>query len=453
MNYRYKNEIGNMLRKEFFPLLLAVGLQQLLALIVNLIDNFMLGQYMEAAMSGAFVVNQIHVLLMELVMGAGGGVSVLCAQYWGQRRTEPIRKIISSGLNTALLCGVVFTLATSFKGGPIVRLFTEDPAIIEQGTAYLSIMRFTYLVYPLSAVLMMSLQSVQTAHVGTIMSASTVLINLVLDYGLIFGNLGLPALGIRGAAVATLVSRIAELVIVLVYILVFDRKIGMKAEDLLCIRTGYYGDFFAASLPKMISGSTWGAAMALQTSILGHLGSVAVGANSIALVVFQLLAVFGFACSQAASAVIGKVVGSRDHTLLKPYVRALQAVFILIGIVTAGVIFAVMRPVVGWYHVSEETKELALIYLTVFGITCPFTVYQLPVMAGIIGGGGNTRYQAVMELLFMWGFTLPLAYVSAFVMHWGPVVTFVCLKIDQVLKCVPNAFYCNSYRWVRDRTR
>ena len=219
-----KRERKAMLRA-FLPLLVAVALQQLLALTVNLVDNFMLGQYSETAMSGASLVNQLQFILQQVMAGIGGGVAVLGAQYWGKGETTPIKKIISVGLKFGILLGAVMLILTSLFPSQIMGLLTSDQAIIAEACEYLGIMRFTYLIYGASAVLMYSMMSVETAFIGSVLSAMTIGINAVLNYALIYGNFGAPEMGIKGAAYATTVSRAVELITIVIYICCIDKKL------------------------------------------------------------------------------------------------------------------------------------------------------------------------------------------------------------------------------------
>lgn len=447
-----KRERREMLR-QFFPLLAAVALQQILALTVNLVDNFMLGAYSEQAMSGAALVNQLQFMLQQLTSGIGAGVAVLGAQYWGKQQTEPIRRIIGVGLKFSLGAGLVFLLATRFFPRQVLGLLTNDQAILGEAVAYLDILCWTYLIYSVSAVLMYSLQSVQTALIGTVMSGLTIVINSVLNYIFIFGSFGAPEMGIRGAAIATFTSRIVELGAILIYILCMDKKLRMKVRDLLRFDTAYLGDYVRAALPVMLSGLLWGVAQAAQTAVLGHVGAEAIGANAIASVIFQLFSAFGMSCANAASVTMGKTIGEGRMDLVKPHARTMQLIFLAFGLVTGLLIFLCKDFIVSLYHVSEETRRLTVSFLTVLSVAAVGSCYEFPVEGGIIAGGGDPRYQALADNLFMWLYTIPLACACAFWWKLPPVVTFMALKSDQLLKCIPNGIVCNRFRWVRDLTR
>ncbi|MGI6153948.1 MAG: MATE family efflux transporter [Christensenellaceae bacterium] len=449
---KIKPETKNLF-KQFFPLLIVIALQQLIALTVNLVDNFMLGAYSELAMSGAALVNQIQFMLQQLVAGVGAGVTVLGAQYWGKQEVGPIRHIISIGLKFALLAGIGFCAVTAALPNQVMGLFTNDSAVVAAAVEYLQIMCWTYIIYSVSAVLMYSLQSVQTAFIGTIMSGCTIGINALLNYCLIYGNFGAPEMGIRGAAVATLISRVVELAIILVYILRVDKKLRMKLSHLLSFDKSYLNDYIRVALPIILSGSLWGVAQAVQTAILGHINSNTIAANSIASVIFQMFAIFGFSCANAASVTVGKTIGEGRMELVRPYAKALQGVFLLIGAVSGLLLFLLKDVIISAYSVTPETRSLTITFLTILSITTVGSCYEYPVQAGIIAGGGDTKFAAIVDNCFMWLYVIPVSCLSAFVFHFPPAVTFFILKSDQLLKCIPNFIRCNRYKWIKNLTR
>jgi putative MATE family efflux protein len=441
------------LYRTFFPLLIVIAMQGLLTLAVNLADNMMLGAYSETAMSGAALVNQLHFILQSLISGVGAGVVALCSQYWGKQDIQPIKRIISIGVKFALLGGVIFWVGTLAFPERALRIFTRDDAIIAEGVQYLRVMCWTYIVFSLSSVLVFSLQSVQTVFIGSLMSGVTLVINICLNYILIFGHFGAPRLGSVGAAIATLTSRVVELAVIVIYILFVDKKLRLTLADIFSFDFGFLRDFVRVSIPVVLSGAQWGVAQAAQTAILGHISATAVAANAIASVIFEIFTVFGYSCSNAAAVTIGKTVGEGDLGLIRGYSRALQRVFILVGLFTGAMLFIFKGALVSFYTVSAETRALTIQFLIVLSVSTVGTCYEYPVESGIIAGGGDTKYAAIVDTLFMWVFTIPSAALSAFVFKFPPVATFCFLKSDQALKCIPNAIRCNRYKWVRVLTR
>lgn len=439
--------------RTFFPLLFVIVLQQLAALAVNLADNIMLGRYSELALSGASLVNQLQFTLQQIAAGIGMGIVVLAAQYWGQKRTGPIKKIISLGVKCGFFSGVLFFAISQLAPAGVLGLFTRDTEVIAEGVRYLKVICWTYPVFGLSNSLMYALQSVETAMIGTVMSCSTICINVCLNYCFIYGNFGAPELGIVGAAVATLVSRLVELGIILVYILFLDKKLHMKLWELLQWDGTYLQDYLKVSTPIVISGLLWGVAQAAQTAIPGHMSATAIAANSIAIILFEIFAVLGAACANTASVVTGKTIGAGKLDKVKAYSKTMQGIFLLGGLFSGGMLFLCKDWIVNFYTVSPEVKAMAVDFMTVLSVASIGSCYEYPVEGGIIAGGGSTKYAAVVDNLFMWLFTIPSAALSAFVFQFPSVVTFSFLKADQILKCIPNFITCNRYRWVKLLTR
>ncbi len=439
--------------RTFFPLLFVIVLQQLAALAVNLADNIMLGRYSELALSGASLVNQLQFTLQQIAAGIGMGIVVLAAQYWGQKRTGPIKKIISLGVKCGFFSGVIFFAISQLAPAGVLGLFTSDQAVIAEGVRYLKVICWTYPVFGLSNSLMYALQSVETAMIGTVMSCSTICINVCLNYCFIYGNFGAPELGIVGAAVATLVRRLVELGIILVYILFLDKKLHMKLWELLRWDGTYLQDYLKVSTPIVISGLLWGVAQAAQTAIPGHMSATAIAANSIAIILFEIFAVLGAACANTASVVTGKTIGAGMLDKVKAYSKTMQGIFLLGGLFSGGMLFLCKDWIVNFYTVSPEVKAMAVDFMTVLSVASIGSCYEYPVEGGIIAGGGSTKYAAIVDNLFMWLFTIPSAALSAFVFQFPPVVTFSFLKADQILKCIPNFITCNRYRWVKLLTR
>ena len=362
-------------------------------------------------------------------------------------------KIINIGLKCGFVVGILFFVAAKLFPAQLLSLFTHDQTVIAEGVKYLEVICWTYLVFSVSNSLMYSLQSVETATIGTIMSISTICINICLNYCFIYGNFGAPELGIVGAAVATLVSRIVELGIILIYVLRVDKKLKMTLRELLGFDFSYLRDYIKVSTPIVISGLLWGVAQAAQAAVLGHISAVVIAANSIAIIISQIFAVVGMSSANVASVTIGKTIGAGRLDLVRSYSKTMQGIFLLIGLFFGGAMFLLKDWIVGFYSVSEETKVLALQFLTIMSISTVGTCYEYPVEGGIIAGGGDTKYAAWMDNLFMWLFTIPSAFLSAFVFEWPPVVTFCFLKADQMIKCIPNSIVCNRFRWVRILTR
>lgn len=441
--------------RELFHLTLFIALQNVIVTMVGLVDNIMIGNYSQDAMNGIGLANQIQFLLQMIISGLGEGMMVLGSQYWGTKRTGPIRKVVAISLRFALGAGAIFMALGLFCPAQLLSLFTNEPNAIREGTDYMRIMSFSYILFCMGTVLVSAQRSVENVRVAMVGSLCAVVVNVALNYVLIYGHLGFPELGTRGAAIATLTGRIVEFSVIAVYTLRIDKKLRFRPSDVLHMDTTLLRDYMKVAIPVMLSGLSWGLAMSLQTIILGHIdqNGTAIAANAISNTLFQVITVVTYGLSSASSVMTGKAVGRGDMDNLRSYVRTMQVLFIGIGLITSLVLFLLRPVVLSAYNITPEAYEMANQFLLVLCVTVIGTAYQASCLTGIVRGGGNTKFVFYNDLIFMWGIVLPLSALSAFVWHLSPVVVFVFLKCDQVLKCAVAVWQVNSYHWIKKITR
>ena len=441
--------------RAFFALTLSLALQNLLAFGVNLMDTVMLGRYSQEAMSGVSLCNQIQFLLQMLVGGAGEGAVVLGSQYWGKNKLEPIPHIIGVALRfgaalSALLFGVVLLVPAQLLG-----LLSNDAGVIAQGAAYFRIICFSYVIFTVTNILVASLRSIGVVKIGYAISFSTLCINVTLNYLLIYGNFGCPELGVRGAAIATLVSRCVELLIVVYYLKYREKKLNLTLGKLLFIDGSYLKDYNRVSAPVLVNQALWGVAQMAQTGILGHLGGDVTAANAIAVQVYQVLSVVAYGAASASGIVVGRSIGEGRRDALRPLVSTLQVLFVTIGLASGGLIFLARNPILAVFGgaLTERARGLALQFMAVIAVTTVGTSYQMACDTGIIRGGGDTAFSAKMNLISMWGVVVPFSAMAAFWWKSPPAAVFFLLKWDQLYKIIPVALRLHSWKWVRSVTR
>lgn len=449
--------------KNFFSLLAMLALQNMIVLSVNLIDNIMIGSYSEAALSGVTAVNQIQFVFQQILMGAGDALIVMGSQYWGQRRTEPIKKLANGALILGCGFGILLFIAASLFPHTLVWLFTDNTDYINEGCAYINIIRFTYLLFPISSILLSMLRSVETVRIAFYSSVVSLVVNGSVNYALIYGNFGMPELGVTGAAIGTLIARALELVIVAVYVLRFDKKIGTKLRDFFTFDKRLVIDYLKTSRAFIVVAALFGLSTALQTVILGHMdigaqasgeaaGSV-IAANSISSTLYMMLKVAAVGAASAASIIIGKTIGQNNINKVKEYAKTLQFIFIAIGLLTSVVLYIIRTPILNLYDISEATRSYAESFILVLCVTCIGTSYEMPVLVGIVRGGGDSRFVLINDLISIWGIVLPLSFLAAFVFNWPPVAVVFCLNADQLFKCGAAAVKVNKFNWIKKLTR
>ncbi|MBQ9945411.1 MAG: MATE family efflux transporter [Clostridia bacterium] len=439
--------------KTFFSLFFVVALQNLIVFSVNLADSIMLGSYSETAMSGVSLANQIQFLLHMFVNGAANGLVVIASQYWGKKQTEPIKKVFAAaffagvGMSAVLMCAVLI----SPEG--ILGILSDEAHIVNAGAQYIRIMAFSYIIFAVTNILIALMRSIEAVSIGFYTSVLALFVNISLNYLLIFGKFGFPEMGVEGAAIATLISRVAELIAVLIYVFVADKKLKLKINDVLKLEKNYVKDYIKAGLPLIGSGGSWGIAMTVQTAIIGRLGAAAIGANAVAAPIFQVVSVLYTSSGNASSVLIGKTVGENDIPRVKKYAKKLQIMYIIIGLLSSAALLLSRDLIISLYDVSAETAALSVTFINILAVTVIGSAYEAPCLCGIVSGGGDTRFVFKNDIIFMWCIVLPLAFLSAFVFKWPVAATFFILKSDQLTKCLVAIPKVNRFKWIKTLTR
>lgn len=434
--------------KNFLILWLPVVLQNVISLGVNLADNMMLGRYAEASLSGVTAINQIQFFYQCMLIGIGDGCVIFGAQFWGRKDMDSIKKMTSISMRCALVIMVILFAAVSLFPTQITGIFTNDADIIREGTAYLSIVRFTYPFFCITMMLLAMLRSVENVKIAFYLSVSTLVINCCINYVLIFGNFGFPRLGVRGAAIGTLTARIVEFVILLFYISQKEKVIRVRLRDFLFFDRTMFRNYIRVTAPTFLASSMWGANTAVQTAILGNLSASALSANSMASNLFMIVKTMAQGSATATNVIIGRTIGAGAFRKLRQYTRTFQFIFIVIGITSAVVLFALIEPVLSLYSFSDQSRTYARAFLHILCVVIMGMSYQMPTNGGIVKGGGDTKYIMKLDLISIWCIVIPFSFIMAFVVHASPAAVVWCLNLDQLFKCVPAYLKCNHGRWV-----
>lgn len=440
--------------KAFFTMTLTLAFQNLIVYGVNLADSVMMGAYSETALSGVGICNNVQFFLMMAITGTCNGMTVIASQYWGKDDKKNIKSVSAVSMWISIAFAVIITAFCAFAPETVIRLYTDKENVIEQAVQYLDIVKYTYLIYSLTTVLLAILRSVETVKIGFYVSLSSFAINIALNYALIYGKFGLPEMGVRGAALATLAARAIELVVVVAYTLLLDKKLKFRPTELFKTEKQMFRDFFKTGSPLMMSSLSWGIAMSVQGAIIGRLTESAIAANSIATTIFQIATVITYASGNVACVLIGKTIGENGTLeLIKRRSKNLQLIFLAIGVVSSAILLICKGLIIDFYNATPETYATTNQFIWVLAVTIIGTSYEAPALCGIVSGGGETGFVLKNDFIFMWLIVLPLSALSAFVFKFPVVVTFACLKADQVLKCIVAYVKVNRYNWIKTVTR
>lgn len=439
--------------KSLILLAIPIALQNLVTFSVNLADSVMVGSLGDAAVSGMYMGNQIQTLLQVFSGGIEGAILILAAQYWGKRDTESIRKIVAIGIRFSLIVGAVLTLICSLFPTEVISIFAKDTEIIETGAQYLRIVCLSYLFFCITQSLIAAMRSVEIARIGLYVSLCSLGVNVGLNYLLIFGKCGFPEMGVEGAALATVIARIAETAIIFVYVFVHDKKLGLKLSDTLKTDKLLLKDFIRYGLPIIAGQLVWATNMLTSSAIMGRQTTDgAVTAMSIANTVNNLAYVVMNGMSGAVGIITGKTIGAGLEDKMREYAKTVQLIFLALGLVTGTAVFLIRDPFISLYAVSDAAVAEATKYINVLSVTIVGTCYQAACLFGLVKSGGDISFVFKNDFIFVFFVVLPSAIVAT-ILGAPAWVVFACLKCDQIFKCFVAVVKINRFNWMKNLTR
>lgn len=433
-----------------FSFALPLALQNVLAFAVNMLSTVLLGRMGDIPLSASAQANQLFFIVTLAVGGIAGGANVLTAQYWGVRDVDAIHRVLAYAYRTALAFALLVTALAVAAPGAVMRLLSDDPQVVEQGIIYLRVAGWSYLFYTVTAITTGVLQSVHTVGISVASSLLAMGVNAFLSWALIFGVPGVPAMGILGAAWATLIARALECAVVVAYVYGWEDKLRIRVKKLLGLDKSLARPYLATSAPVIANELFWALGDAALAVLLGRLGTEVVAANSIAAVANQLASVLSRGVTAAACVIVANAVGAGEYEKLAGYKRYFQRLAVAMG-VGAGVVILLARPVLlRLYNVEPITLEYAgQLMLFEAGLQV-FRFFQIMNMMGLLRGGGDVRFAMLNDLVFLWGFAVPAGFFAGLALHWPVLAVYAAIRLDQVVKCVTSEWRLKSGRWVRN---
>ncbi|MBR6425051.1 MAG: MATE family efflux transporter [Oscillospiraceae bacterium] len=439
--------------KHLLILAIPMMLQNLITFAVGFADNIMVGTLGEVAISGVYIGNQVQTLIQTIVIGVDSAMLILAAQYWGARDTGSIKKLLVIALRIALGFALVLTLAVFIAPRFVIRLFSQDDAVVVEAMGYLKYVRWTYLLFAASQILLTGMRSVEKVRIGMYASFISLGVNVVLNYIFIFGKFGAPAMGAAGAALATLISRLVEFGIAFGYVMFVDTRLGFRIKDLPYTSKNLWKDFFRYGAPVIAGWVVWGINTAFQGAVVGSMGPNVTAAVSIYSNCFSMSGVILSGISGAAGIITGQLVGAGEVEKVKNHARIIQLVLLGVGLFGCLVINLIKGWFIGLFNVSGETVTIARQILTSFSFLFIGTCIQGHALGSTVKPGGDTKFVFINDTIFVFGFVIPMAILCRYVWNLAPWIVFTVLRSDEVLKWPVAFIKINSFNWIKNLTR
>ena len=438
--------------RDLLALVIPIMIQNLISSSVQLADTVMLGRLSQTALSASSLAGQTGFILFIVYFGLASALTILSSQYWGKKDTETIGKVFGMGLFLSAVISVPVSLICFFFPKQVLFLWTNETELLAEGAKYLRIVSISYLALGISQPYLAIMRSCERVRLSTRVSSFSLILNVILNALLIFGLAGFPRLGIIGAALATLLSRIAELLICLIDFH-FQTILPKNIRNWFRIPEILQKDFRVYCMPALINDVLWVLAYNMNSVIMGHLGSDMVAASAVTGVARELVAVAGFGISSAAAILLGKEIGEGNNELAKQDADAILITSLGTGILQGILLYAAI-PLITMAAVLSETSQQYLVYM--LKVSCFYQILQVlntTLIASIFRCGGDSKYGMRLDILSMWALTVPAGLLSAFVLKLPPLTVYTILCIDEISKFPFAMRHYFSGSWNRNLTR
>lgn len=439
--------------KTLAKLTLPIALQNLIGLGMNLSDTIMLGSLGEKQISASALANQPFFIFTLFIFGLCSGACVLSSQYWGKSDTETINKIMALAIKVSAFCSICFSFAVLVFPAFIMSLYTPDKEVITYGAQYLRIIGFSYMIFSVSTTYLYILRSVEKVRLPLLISLTSFVLNVILNWILIYGKFGAPAMGIRGSATATVCARVLELTMVLAYAFILNKTIQLRLRYFLKTDVQLLRDFLRYSWPVVASETLFSVGISLQAVIIGHMGSQVVAANSIAGVVRGLGMVTVMGMANASAILVGKQIGEGNQDKVRESAKTILLLSMVLGIVAALLLLGVKNVMVDFYGVDVMTKTYARQIIVVYAAMLMFQSFNTVNIIGILRGGGDTRFAMVLDVFTLWVFVLPVGALAGLYFKVPIPLVFLLLTCDQVVKFIAGIWRFRTGKWLHHVTR
>lgn len=445
-------------RKQFllYALKLAfpIMIQNLISTLVNSADTIMLGYVSQTAMAASSLANQYTFVLFCFYYGLGIGTSVLCAQYFGKGDKQTVERIIGLAARVAILISLLFFVFSFFAPEAIMKIFTDSPQTIKEGAAYLKVLSFSFVFMGFSQVFVSALRSVGKIVFPSALYVVSLLVNVLMNAAFIFGLFGLPRLGVVGVALGTVSARAVEVILCFVYSAA-GKDIKFRLKNLFRRSGVLFKDFLKISAPSVVNDLMWGMAATTCTAILGHIGDDMVAANAVAVMVVNMGAIVCRGFSNATTIIVSQTLGENRMEDTRVYAKRILWLTVIVSLLGCCVILAIRPFMVQFYR--DKLTETAIYYL---GIIMIMTTWRLVgegintcLICGCFRGGGDAKFGMVLDTVFMWGVSVPLMAIAAYVLKLPPVWVYFVMTLDEFEKMPVVFAHYFKFKWMKNITR
>ena len=441
--------------KHFFKDVMRIGmpvaLQNLLASTLSMIDSMMIGSVGETALAGVGMAGQWGALLASAYWGLCSGGTMFFAQYWGAKDMKGIRKAYSVTFMTMMTVALIFCLLALFFPGWVMSVYTNDPGVQQQGVEYLQIMSVGYLFQVAAIAASSLLRSTENVKLPLIASMASIAVNTFVNWLLIYGNMGLPKLGVRGAAIASVLAAAVNFAIIIAVSHHHGDVLAKANQSLWKIDFHFIGEFFRKAMPIICNELFYGLAVLVINMVLGRQGADNLSALTVFRTLEGLIFAFFTGFANASSVMVGTSIGAGA---LEQGLRESKRFLILCPAMTMLVCLLVLLlrgPIIGLFGVSADITATIVSMLALYTLTAPMRTANY-IQVNMYRAGGETKAGMFLEVGGIWLFGVPLVYLTGMVWNASFLIIFLMIYVEDMVKLFIEPVYLFSARWIKPVT-
>jgi putative MATE family efflux protein len=427
-----------------------IALQSLIASSLNLVDNLMVGSLGEAQLASVGAGIQIFFIAWIITFGFSAGCSTFAAQFWGAGDMRNIRKTCGFAMTVCVGFGMLFFIAGFFFPEYIMRIFTNIPEIIAMGSRYVKYGALCFVLMPVSAVLQMTLKATQQTRAPLQISIVSFSMNTFMNWVLIFGHFGLPALGVRGAALATVIARVIEAALSIYIVLIRKNILNGRVGDFFGWSKDLMRRIAKNSVPTMANEGLWSLATTMYVAAYARVGVTEYAAYQACESIDRLFIMAAFSMGDAALILVGQKLGEKKTEEAYELAGTILRISVITGLIMGTMLIIFGKPLISLFNFSQAGQHDAFLMIIVYGVVLTADVLNGVIVTGVLRSGGDTRFAMLMDIGTIWLIGVPLAFFSTMVMHW-PIYTAVLLTCSEhIVKLIIGLCRVRSKKWMNN---
>ncbi|MDY8022028.1 MATE family efflux transporter [Paenibacillus polymyxa] len=439
------------LLKGFLLLSLPIGLQSMLTSITNTFASLMVGQLGDLQVSATSLAGQVFFILNLIIVGIVSGSTIFLSQYYGKGDHHNLKVASAVAFALVLAVSALFTAIALLFPTQVLNIFSNEYEVVEQAADYLQIVGISYLPTGLSLACTMIYRNIGKAGIPLRIIVLTILIDIVLSYMLIFGYASLPVFGMQGAAIAIVIARTIEMLIMTSILYSRFRSFAPTIRDLLSAKKSFLAVYFKTSAPVILNETVWSIGYAMYSVVFYHMGYTVGAAVGIAKVLEQLLIAFFIGTGQAAAIILGQTIGE-GKSEKAPYYSSRMATYTALGGVLLGIIMITCVPLfLNLYQgISQEVRNTIILLVMYLAVIMPIKGMNFIHIMGTLRAGGDTRMCFVIDNATLWCISLPLTFLTGYALNLGIEIVFLFVILDDLCKYALVRLRIRSNKWIHN---